>query len=160
MKGKILKTLVLVGVLTLVVGAGQAWAQTLTVTAQVGRHCQLGAGTLEFGDYDVLAAAEDTATGTFQVRCTRAATPAQIGLDNGGNFLGGTRRMISGTQFLNYSLWRDVARTLAWTTADRVSVDGTTNAWQTLTVYGSIPANQDMEADLSFTDTVNITVVF
>ena len=162
MNGKTaLRMVFLVGVLTLVLGAGQVLAQgTIAVSATVGRHCVVGAGSLEFGDYNPLAATDDLAQADFSVRCTRAATPARVGLSQGINFDGTTRRMASGTEFLAYGLFQDVGHSTPWTLTNDRAVDGTTMAQQTLTVYGVITAGQDKPGGLVFSDTVNIIVVF
>ncbi len=50
--------------------------------------------------------------GSLSVNCTNG-TGYTIGLDNGQNF-SSTRRMIKGTDFVAYNLYRDAGRTLPW----------------------------------------------
>src|SRR5262245_31185323 len=81
----------------------------VAVSASVAANCLVvSGGTMSFGAYDPLGA-NDTGNldvdGSFSVRCTKGVT-AQVGLDNGQNFSGGTRRLRIGTtgNYLNYSL--------------------------------------------------------
>lgn len=160
MKGKILKTLVLVGILTLVVGAGQAMAQgTLTVTATVSKHCQVDSTSLAFGAYSPFDATPVVAEADFDVRCTRHASDLPVvQLGNGANYSGG-RRMTGGGEYLNYFLYSDSARLLPWDTTNTVTIPSPSMAGSTLTVYGRIPAGQDIIA-ADYSDSVIISVNF
>lgn len=75
-----------------------------------------------------------------------------------------TTRQMQGTTntaaLLNYALYRDTGRTQNWGTATGATVTGTALATPTaLTVYGQIPAGQNVAAD-AFTDTVQVTVTY
>lgn len=165
MKGKILKTLVLVGILTLAAGAGQAWAQTtaqgtLTVTATVGRHCAVESPTLAFGDYNPFNTTAVEASVDFLVRCTRHATAdPSVQLGGGLNYSSGRRMAGGGSEYLAYSLYSDAGRTSTWDTTNAVIIPSPTLEGTTLTVYGRIPAGQDAAAD-TYSDSVTIIVNF
>src|SRR5438067_2040601 len=97
--------------------------QSFSATAKVINNCLIsGLTTIDFGDYDPASAnataAKPGAT-DFTVKCTKGMVPI-LALDNGGNFSAGTRRMASGTNFLNYTLIQpdpttsSIAGTAAW----------------------------------------------
>ena len=156
------------------VGIGNAEAATatasFTVSVTIVAGCTIGAGNMAFGSQSVLAANVDT-TSTISVQCTNT-TPYSIGLDNGLNYSGGTRRMKdtgAGTTFVNFGLYTDAGRSNAWTTTTssasctggaNTCVLGTGNgATQSITVYGRIPA-QTTPAPATFNDTVTATVTY
>ena len=137
----------------------------VAVSASVAANCLVvTGGTMSFGAYDPLVA-NDTANldadGTFTVRCTRGVT-AQVGLDNGANYLGGTRRMRVGAtaNYLNYSLFSDGGRTTAWdNAASRVSYSATNKTAFAMTIYGRVPGGQDPTVG-SYVDTVSAVAEF
>jgi spore coat protein U domain-containing protein, fimbrial subunit CupE1/2/3/6 len=114
----------------------------LNVTASVSAQCTITTTPVAFGAYDPIvanAAADLTASGSVNVACTKG-TAATIDLGNGGSFLGGTRRMGSGSDFLNYGLFKDAALSQAWGTgiaggttaaynAPNKNVNSVTTAW-------------------------------
>src|SRR5205809_2607190 len=135
----------------------------LSVTASVAANCTITTSPVAFGPYDPVtanAAANLTASGSVNVACTKG-TPATIDLGNGGNFSGGTRRMGSGSDFLNYTLYKDAARTQVWGTG---LAGGTTLTYNSasknsvaITVYGTVPQAQDVTVG-AYTDTVVATI--
>lgn len=147
--------------------AKPAAAQTaqLTVTATVLDACEVTSGTLDFGTYDPLSGQAVTGSGTFTVTCTKD-TPATIVLDQGMNPDSGStddnplRRMASGTNYLSYALYSDSNGVNVWgnTAATGVAFIGTGTP-ETFTVYGVIPASQNVPAG-QYTDTVTIQVTF
>ena len=164
MKGKILKTLVVVGVLTLVVGAGQASAQTLTtqfqVSATVSKYCTIEATALDFGTYNPLSAAPRTAESTVTVRCTRG-TAVSLALNEGIHELAGVRNMLltTGTDRLPYGLYLDSGYLTEWNSANVDEFTTTSNSDHDRTVYGRLPAGADV-TEGSYTDTVTATLNF
>jgi spore coat protein U-like protein len=153
--------------LTALVVAAPAFATSqtanLSVTASVSANCTITTSPVAFGPYDPVsanAATNLTAQGAVNVACTKG-TPATIDLGNGGNFSGGTRRMGSGSDFLNYSLWRDAALTQPW--GSGIAGGGTqaynaaTKAVTAVTVYGMVPAAQDVTVG-NYSDTVVATI--
>ena len=137
---------------------------SLTVNANVNSSCIVSSGTLSFGAYDPIvgnASAPLQQSGTFQIQCTNGLT-ATILLGQGLNPGSGStdsapiRNMTNGTSQLNYQLYTTSARSTVWDNATGVS-QLTTGQTQTLTVYGTIPAGQNVTAG-SYSDTVVITV--
>ena len=135
----------------------------LNVTASVSAQCTITTSPVAFGAYDPVAAnvATDlTASGSVNVACTKG-TAATIDLGNGGSFSGGTRRMASGTDFLNYGLFKDAALSQKWGTG---VAGGTTAAYNApnknvnaVTVYGMVPQAQDVTVG-AYADVVVATI--
>ena len=144
--------------------AGSATAN-LQVTAAVSANCTITTATVAFPAYDPIianASANDDGTGTVTIACTKG-TVATIGLGLGANALVSQRRMKdAGTDYLNYALYLDSARTTIWGTTSPnlltpvAAPDKTPRAF---TVYGRIPSAQDVPAG-SYSDTVVATVNF
>lgn len=142
--------------------AGSATAN-LSVTANVAANCTISTAPVAFGAYDPVsanAAANLNGTGTVTVACTKG-TAATIDLGVGNNLSGGSRRMGSGSDFLNYALYKDAARTQVWGTG---LAGGTTYAYASasknataITVYGTVPQAQDVTVG-AYTDTVVATI--
>jgi spore coat protein U-like protein len=141
--------------------AAQSTAQ-LTISATVVKNCTVDTASISLGNYDPLVAnysAAATPTGTVTVRCTKN-TAYSIGLDNGGNFSAGERRMKSATnEFLNYDLYQDAAFATPWTTAQPVTGTSTSRAPLGITVFARIPGGQDVSQG-TYTDVVTATVNF
>jgi spore coat protein U-like protein len=159
---------ILVAALGLFASARDASAATatanLSVTATVIQACVVTGGTLAFGNYDPTAGANVDQTGTFQVACTKGSTGVTIGLGLGANAATSQRRMTNGTDFLNYEIYKEGARTNVWGNAGAALVSYTpvtTSTATTFTVYGRIPSAQtDVGVGTSYADTVVITVTF
>lgn len=143
--------------------AAHATTQTTTfqVTATVAATCNINsAGNLDFGAYP---GAQTDNTSTITVTCTNT-TPYDLGLD-AGTSTGATvtTRAMTGpaSALLNYTLFRDAARTLNWGNTvgtDTLHVIGTGVA-QNSTVYGRIPAAQAPTPG-SYSDTITVTLTF
>lgn len=136
---------------------------TFLVNATVLKSCAVTALPLAFGNYDANATADDTATTTLTIICT-PGTSFQTGLSAGGG-TGATvsaRSMTSGTNSLNYGLYQDAAHNVNWgntpgtdTPAPVVAAVGAA----TQTVYGSIPAGQNVPLGV-YQDTISVTVTY
>lgn len=132
---------------------------SLTLQAE----CRLTSqSALAFGTSGVIQSAI-TATSTIGVQCTNT-TPYNVGLDAGisSGATITTRKMSGGAgAAVSYQLYSDSARTQVWgNTVSSNTIAGTGNgAVQTLTVYGSVPA-QNTPAAGNYTDTVQITVTY
>lgn len=151
-------------------GLSNAATQTanLDVSATVSASCTISTAAVAFGTYDPVvtnATSALDATGTVTTTCTNGSSVTILlgqgaNADSGSTDAAPARRMISGTDYLNYQLYSDTARTVVWgndATTD-VAETGTGTAVST-TVYGSVPAGQNVPAG-SYTDTVVATVSF
>lgn len=139
-------------------------ASSLTISASVAKVCVITAGSVAFGNYDPVGVNSVTPldqTGTFTVACTKN-TGYTVSLGLGGNASGTTRRMTSGgatPDFLSYELYLDSTRTSVWDTTNMYSGTAASITPVTLTVYGRVPAAQNV-ADGAYADTVVSTVNF
>lgn len=168
----ILRTLAVVSFIVL--GSAAVFAQSpqsanIAISANVVPQCQIQAGSLDFGDYDPIAANATTdllATGSFDVRCTRL-TNSLIGMDEGLQPAAGStaaaplRQMANGAERLRYDLYRTAPNTGVWgnTAATQRAFVLANSAFQTLTIYGTIPQAQDV-AQGPYGDTVIASVNF
>jgi spore coat protein U-like protein len=137
----------------------------LSVTSTVINNCTISTAALAFGNYDpvnVNAAAPLDSAGTVTIACTKG-TSATIGLGLGANASGTTRRMTDGSgNFLVYEVYHEVAHTTVWGTAGAALLSpaaAPSKAARNFSVYGSVTANQDINAG-NYTDTVVATVNF
>lgn len=138
-------------------------------TATVNANGIVTGAALNFGSATSIPANIDAAT-TITVRATNT-TPYTVGLGNGLNASGAQRRMRLGatSNYMNYGLYTDAARTNAWSTTTSATtctggastcVTGTgAGIAQNVTIYGRVPP-QTPPAAGTFTDTVVITVTF
>jgi spore coat protein U-like protein len=135
---------------------------TMTVQMTIAATCLINsASTLNFGTQGVLSTNVDQ-TSTLQVTCTNT-TPYNIGL-NAGTGTGATvaaRKMTSGANTVNYTLYSNSGRTTVWgNTVGTDTVAATGNgAAQSYTVYGRVPP-QAAPPPGTYTDTITVTVTY
>jgi len=132
---------------------------TMAVTATVQSACTITITPMTFGAY---TGAVTVGTATTTLTCTNT-TPYTVAL-SAGIGAGATvtnRSMTGGGGALNYTLFRDPARTLNWgATAGTDTVAGTgSGSGQAVTVYGQIPAGQGVAAGV-YSDTITATVTY
>lgn len=134
------------------------------VQATVSASCNIAANPLTFATpYDPTVGTQVDGQTTLDVTCT-SATNYTVALNEG---LGAgatvtTRKMTSGANTLDYTLFREAGRTSIWgTTTPTETVAGTgTGAAQTLPVYGRILSGQTSVPAGTYTDTVTATITF
>ncbi|MFY8114197.1 MAG: spore coat U domain-containing protein [Rhabdaerophilum sp.] len=135
---------------------------TLNLSITIIASCTVSAPTaINFGSVGSIPANIDQ-TSTFNVTCSNT-TPYTISLGLGGG-TGATvasRKMMSGANLVNYTLYRDAARTQVWgVTTGTDTVAGTGNgAAQAQTIYARVPA-QATPALGTYNDAVTITVTY
>lgn len=142
---------------------GFALLLALWPTAARAASCTLSSTSLSFGAYDVFATAPTDSTATLTYRCSGNADIA-IGITRGRSTTYNPREMAKGTERLSYNLYLDPARTTVWgdtTGGTQVYFDTRVpnNRNVMATVYGRIPAGQDVSAG-DYTDTVLVVVEF
>ncbi len=145
---------------------GAAYAATTTSTFQVQMtitaQCIINsAATLNFGSQGVLSSNVDQSS-TLSVQCTNT-TPYNVGLDagTGSGATVAVRKMTSGGNTINYSLYTDASRTTVWGNTigtDTVAATGNGSA-QSYTVYGRTPS-QTTPAPGAYADTITVTVTY
>jgi spore coat protein U-like protein len=140
--------------------AGQTNGQ-LNVTATVAASCMIAAPDLAFGAYD--GTQNNTASTRITVTCNVTSHPVSVTLNTGLHPAGAIRQMANGTQNLQYLLFTDPARTVAWNNAvsgTGLTTDTATPPTAGIDLYGRIPADQFVNVQGAFNDTVVMTVTF
>ena len=137
---------------------------TFDVTATIIASCSITANDLSFGNYDPLSATALDQTSTISVTCSNGAD-YDIQLSGGISADVNARTMdddATGTNLLNYSLFRDSGRTDNWGVSNGIDTyQGTgTGSAQTITVYGRIPAGQTTPPIGAYTDTITATIEY
>lgn len=156
----------LAGLLVLAALAGPAQA---AVTCRI-----VTGGGLDFGGYEVFAPTPRDSVMNLTVTCDRNGGQANVSislrLGAGNNASSPTsRRLVRTTapiDYLPYGLYRDVSRTSQWGSTDGVdtmvrtlSVPNKESRSTTFTIYGRIPAQQDVSAG-TYADRVLATIVY
>ncbi len=131
-----------------------------TARAMVTSGCRITtAGDMDFGTTASNYASNIDQVSTITLTCT-SGLAWNVGLDNGMNASGTTRRMV-GAGFEAYELYRDPARTARWGTtigSDTQSGAGT-GVSQNLPVYGRVPVQTPIPAG-SYSDKITVTVTY
>lgn len=160
-----LKVACLAGLLAVALPSG-AYAATATGTLNLSititASCSVVSATaVNFGSVAAIAANIDQ-TSTLTVNCS-STTPYTVGLGvgSGAGATVAVRKMTSGANVVNYTLYRDAARTQLWgTTIGTDTVAGTgSGANQTLTIYARTPT-QAVPPPGAYTDAVTITITY
>jgi spore coat protein U-like protein len=139
-----------------------------TVSANVLPQCSAYVTTdMDFGSNAGAITANLDRTSTIGLTCINR-TAYSIGLGNGQNAQGNTRRMRftapdNSVYYIPYELYRDPARSQRWgTTVNTDTQAGTGNgAAQTLTVYGRAPPTTGaIPAQGSYNDVITVTITY
>ena len=136
--------------------ATSAWAQSPS--------CTISVTSVAFGNYNVFTTAADDSTGTITYRCNSTAANISIALSDGSSSTFSPRTLRKGSEVLQYNLYRNAARTTIWGdgtggTSVYSLANPPNNSNVNLTIYGRIPAQQDVSAG-SYTDTVSAVINF
>jgi spore coat protein U-like protein len=137
-------------------------AAPVIAEAQLGLNCTISTTPVAFGDYNVLSASPKTSTGSVTYQCTLGVNII-VTLSRGSSATFDPRTMLNGTEALNYNLYREAAFQNIWG-------DGTggTQSYSalaallvpvTVTVYGRVPAGQNVAAG-AYADSVVATIIF
>jgi spore coat protein U-like protein len=141
--------------------AGQPAQTTFKVSAKVEAVCEVTASDLNFGTYSWNVG---TVQGTTQLTatCTPGSTYS-VGLNEGASTGAAVnqRKMVSGSNALDYQLYSDSARSTIWGNTngtDTVTGSGTGSAVGH-TVYGSVPAGQSIPVG-DYGDVITVRVYY
>jgi spore coat protein U-like protein len=144
------------------VASGGGTVSGFQITANVQQTCQVTTNPMTFPTPTGGDPSGATATTTLTVSCT-SHTGYQVGLDNGKNVDGTTRRMRGGpthSDYISYGLYKDSSYGTSWGNAKGTdTVTGTSNP-QTFTVYGKVNANQGTPAPGNYFDAVTVYVYY
>jgi spore coat protein U-like protein len=136
--------------------------------------CTTSAGGLAFGVYNPLSAGGDASTESLTVTCNAhgngsATVSPIVTLSTGLSGSYGTRKMFSGVNPLNYNIYLSTAYnqivgdgtggTAVGTTTPFVVVAGGGSVTATWTLYGLIPASQNVLPG-SYSDLITVTVTY
>ena len=131
--------------------------------------CTAAMTNIVFGSVNVLPGTVIDTTGTLTITCSgatanttyRFCTDIRTGTDASGN----QRRMVSGTNFLNFDLYKDAARTQEWGnyannylgggSQNDFTSNGSGNVSATVTVYARIAASQQTAIPGSYSETMS-----
>ena len=138
--------------------------QATEASAQLSASCTISTTSVNFGNYNVFNISAVDSTGTISYTCNAVATNITISLSTGASSTYRPRAMSKGTEALGYNLFRDAARTSIWGDGTNGTVvysrnNPPNNNAVNVTVYGQIPAGQDVSAG-TFSDTVSATINF
>jgi spore coat protein U-like protein len=139
-----------------------AWAgndtDTLTVTATVQSSCGLTGGTMAFGNYTSGQTSALDVTGQISYANCNGTLSFELDAGQSGDI--NNRVMLSGTNRLNYQLYRTSAHNAVWGIgANAQGLTLLTPLSGTIPVYGRIAGGQTVPAG-TYTDLVNITMTF
>jgi spore coat protein U-like protein len=130
--------------------------------------CTVTATGVSFGSYDPLSKVDNSSAGTIRVVCTLIVSLAgsfTIDLSTGASGSYSQRTLKKGASTLAYNLFSDSARSQVWGngTGGSTRVSQTFSSLlivdRTLTVYGRIPAGQNVPAG-AYADTIIVTVTY
>lgn len=138
---------------------------SLSTTATVTSNCAVTTTAVAFGNVDVTSNADVDGTGGISVTCTNGtAWTAKADLGSGTGASITTRKMTSGANLLDYTLYTDTGRLTIWgdgTTGNGSPITGTgTGNAQATTIYARIPSAQTTKPAGSYADTVTVTVSY
>lgn len=139
-------------------------AENFNVNASVNANCKFPstANDLDFGAYDPVydnLTADLDASTTFDIKCTKG-TSVVLKLGLGNYSVGNQRRLrMDAANYMNYDLYSDASRTTVWNPTVYVTFTAPSSSTITETVYGRVPAGQDLSAG-TYTDVVTITASF
>ncbi len=125
--------------------------------------CTITTTSVTFGSYHVFSSAHLDSTGSVTYTCDTVSS-ITIALDRGRAPSFNPRHMLDGTDTVHYNLYLDTAHTTIWgdgTKGTNVYSDPSTpvNKPVTVTIYGRIPARQNVRAG-TYTDTVRVIINF
>jgi spore coat protein U-like protein len=140
--------------------AAASFLLVLLGTAQAEANCTISTTSVAFGSYDVFSATPRDANGTVQIDCTPREN-ILVTLSSGSSSVFNPRTLRSGSNILNYNLFRNAARTQIWGDGSAGTSTSSANNVRntTLTVYGRVPAAQDAAVG-NYADTIVATVIF
>jgi len=141
-----------------------AFAALVGVRQADAAQCTISTTSVVFGTYNVFNTAPADSTGTVMYRCNGGARNIAIMISKGASPVYFARVMLKGSDFLGYNLYRDAARTSIWGdgssgTSAHFEADPPNNQNIVVTVFGRVPAGQDVRAG-SYSDTVSIEINF
>lgn len=146
--------------------AAQAATTTtnLNVTATVTANCTASSTPVAFGSVDVTSGSNFDSTGQVTVTCTNGTSwSAAAGVGTGAGASFASRKMTSGGNLLDYSLYTDAPRSNVWgdgTGGTATVINTGTGSAQNFSVYGRVPLGQTAVPIGAYSDTVLVTITY
>ena len=139
-----------------------ALLSTAPAAAQGGNTCTISTTSVAFGTYDVFGSGDVNSTGSVTINCGSAVRDLTVTLSTGASGTYASRTMVKSGEALAYNLYRDAACTSVWGdgtagTQTYFNADPPNNTNVVLTIYGRIPALQDVSAG-GYSDTIVATI--
>jgi spore coat protein U-like protein len=144
---------------------------TFTVSATLANNCSVSAANVGFGTINAGIAATNTAN-SITLTCNKGTIVSSVALNNGANASGTLKRMINGTEFLNYQIDVPTGATFntcpaagagpEWNASNTIvatSLFATTGGPKSINICASIPAGQFPSAG-TYSDTVSVSATF
>lgn len=139
----------------------------LSVLACAGRAdaaCTISTTPISFGAYNVFNTSATAANGTITYRCGNTDHNITVAISTGASGTFANRTLKKSAETLTYNLYLDAAFTSIWGDGSGGTVsyhlgNPPNGVDVNLTVYGRVPALQDVSAG-SYTDTVVATIIF
>jgi spore coat protein U domain-containing protein, fimbrial subunit CupE1/2/3/6 len=146
----------------LLVGVATTWVLGAS-TAYAAPSCTISTTSVNFGSYNVFTGSATDSTGTVTIDCNGGAHNIVVTLSKGASSSFNPRTMTKGSEALSYNLFSDAARTSIWGDGSGGTSTYTNanppNAPFNVTVYGRVPAGQDVSAGV-YSDTVSAVINF
>lgn len=141
-----------------VISNNQTATNNLLVTAEYENGCNLqSVPDLNFGQTNNLLQ-EKTNSTTISLYCPTNTT-WKIGLDNGLNYDGISRRMRKGVDYIPYYLYKNSNFTQIWdSNSDSQGVGN--NGTQQIRIYGKVPIQNKLIPAGEYSDTVTVTLTY
>jgi spore coat protein U-like protein len=151
------------------------WLCLTATNAVATASCSVSTPGLSFGSYDVYAAGVTNGNATLTVHCDLNPPPGSVDINYTISLATGSsnsfvqRQMKSGANTFGYNLYTTNAYSVVWGdgTGSTATVSGSmrlknTNPSQsnTHTVYGQVPALQDVAVASDYQDNVTVTVTY
>ena len=135
----------------------------LAPSAAQAAGCTISTTSIDFGAYNVFSSGPTDSTATMTYRCSGNAAVA-ISITRGQSDTFNPRIMAKGTEHLGYNLYLDSSQSTVWGetssgTESYYDSRAPNNKSVTVTVFGRIPAGQDVSAG-SYSDSVVAVVLF
>ena len=149
--------------LRVLIAATGTWLLSTASASAQSPSCTISVTSVAFGNYNVFTTSQYDSMGSITYQCNATAMNISIGLSKGSSSTFSPRTLRKGGEVLNYNLYRNAGRTNIWGDGTGGTLVYTRanppNNSLTLTVYGRIPAQQDVSAG-NYTDTVSALINF
>jgi spore coat protein U-like protein len=144
--------------------AASVWLLSTTSAFAQSPSCTISTTSVAFGNYNVFTTTPDDSNGTISYRCNSSAVNISISLSDGSSSTFSPRTLRKVGEVLSYNLYLNAARTQIWGngtggTSVYTRANPPNNSNVNVTVYGRIPAQQDVSAG-NYSDTVSAVINF